>query len=184
MEPTWFLKNWWWWRWSLIYDNGGSLVTKSLFDMAMFGEWFSRMWSGERFHPLPSFDEFVELMIIWTRGAPSSVSRNRLAAGPIRMHFKRFQSRTFELFRMGGEYHCVTNDGVSHWWLFCFWYILNLHVSHQCSFRLSWILNVDTTQISTSTYKLQMIISLIFMEQFFSCHSLKPGVTQIWGKKD
>ena len=53
-----------------------------------------------------------------TRGAPSSVSRNRLAAGPIRMHFKRFQSRTFELFRMGGEYHCVTNDGVSHWWLF------------------------------------------------------------------
>ena len=118
-----------------------------------------------------------------TRGAPSSVSRNRLAAGPIRMHFKRFQSRTFELFRMGGEYHCVTNDGVSHWWLFCFWYILNLHVSHQCSFRLSWILNVDTTQISTSTYKLQMIISLIFMEQFFSCHSLKPGVTQIWGKK-
>ena len=118
-----------------------------------------------------------------TRGAPSSVSRNRLAAGPIRMHFKRFQSRTFELFRMGGEYHCVTNDGGSHWWLFCFLYISNLHVSHQCSFRLSWILNVDTTQITTSTYKLQMIISLIFMEQFFSCHSLKPGVTQIWGKK-
>ena len=38
----------------------------------------------------------------------------------------------------------------------------------------SWILDAAQYQ---QLYK--MIISLIFMEQFFSCHSLKPGVTQI-----
>ena len=38
----------------------------------------------------------------------------------------------------------------------------------------SWILDAAQYQ---QLYK--MIISLIFMEQFFSCPSLKPGVTQI-----
>ena len=89
-----------------------------------------------------------------SRGASSSASGNQLSAGPIWMHFKISIYGQFELVCMECEYHCVTNDGVSHWWLFCFLYISNLHVSHQCSFRLSWILNVDTTQITTSTYKL------------------------------